>query len=262
MRRSHIPPTYDYRRLHQRGGVLLDREGTAGQADVSWQQIVAAVASAAGGAAWIATVGSGVVAIRLREAGLPVEPVVALMSPEHRFAIGAGILTAPLLAGLVAFLADWAWAGDPQKTPHWQRQLLAAGTVIAGIVFASVVLDPPDETIVAEGIAVTLAVVLALHLLKREPELRQDRHRFSERLVILLSVVVAAGIGAVLAETMRSPLFHDVSITIQDDHEPVEGGYITSTDYAVVVATKCNILEAVPRTRIARIVVGPDRFEC
>jgi hypothetical protein len=54
--------------------------------DVNWQQVVAAVAAAAGGAAWVSAVGSGVVALRLREADLPIEPVVALMSTEHRFA--------------------------------------------------------------------------------------------------------------------------------------------------------------------------------
>ena len=68
-----------------------------------------AVAAAAGGAAWVSAVGSGVVALRLRQADLPIEPVVALMSAEHRFAIGAGILIAPLLAGFIGFLVDWSW---------------------------------------------------------------------------------------------------------------------------------------------------------
>ena len=61
----------------------------------------------------MSAVGSGVVALRLREADLPTEPVVALMSTEHRFAIGAGILAAPLLAASIGFLADSVWG---QKT--------------------------------------------------------------------------------------------------------------------------------------------------
>jgi hypothetical protein len=42
--------------------------------DVSWGKILAAVAGAAGGAAWVSAVGSGVVALRLRQADLPIEP--------------------------------------------------------------------------------------------------------------------------------------------------------------------------------------------
>ena len=88
------------------------RDGYFGQiprADLTWRQVVTAVAAAAGGAAWVSAVGSGVVALRLRQADLPIEPVVALMSAEHRFAIGAGILIAPLLAGFFGFLVDWSW---------------------------------------------------------------------------------------------------------------------------------------------------------
>jgi hypothetical protein len=74
---------------------------------VPWEKVVAAVAGAAGGAAWVSAVGSGVVALRLRQADLPIEPVVALMSAEHRFAIGAGILILPLPAAFFGFLIDW-----------------------------------------------------------------------------------------------------------------------------------------------------------
>ena len=51
------------------------------------------------------------------------------MSAEHRFAVGAGILIAPLLAAFIGFLADWA-AG--LKVTHHQRQALAAATVVVG----------------------------------------------------------------------------------------------------------------------------------
>jgi hypothetical protein len=225
---------------------------------------VAAVAAAAGGAAWVSAVGSGVVALRLREADLPVEPVVALMSTEHRFAIGAGILIAPLFAGLIGFLVDWALAGDPHKCHHWLRQGLAACTVIGGMALAYFVLEPPEVTIVAEGVLVLIAVFVALHFLRREPEIR---HAFRERLVIFLSVLIAAGIGAVVAEIWRSPAVDNVSIAIKADSSPIQddsitGGYITSTDHAIVITTKCNVIEAVPRTEIVRIAVGPGKFKC
>jgi energy-converting hydrogenase Eha subunit A len=184
---------------------------------------------------------------------------VALMSNEHRFAIGAGILIAPLFAGLVAFLADWALASEPGKLSHRRRQGLAVLTVIGGLVLAYLVLDLSRETMAAEGLLVLVAVLLALQFLKREPEIR---HSFLERLVIFLSVLVAAGIGAVLAEAKSSPSFDDVSITVHGDGGPIAGGYVTSTDHVVVVATKCDVIEAVPRTEITRITVGPGQFDC
>ena len=96
----------------------------------------------------MSAVGSGVVALRLREADLPTEPVVALMSTEHRFAIGAGILAAPLLAASIGFLADSVWAsedrviqdeGDKDKQIQIRRlrQLLAVVSVVLGLVLVS-----------------------------------------------------------------------------------------------------------------------------
>jgi hypothetical protein len=227
--------------------------------DLSWQQVVTAVAAAAGGAAWVSAVGSGVVALRLRQADLPIEPVVALMSAEHRFAIGAGILIAPLLAGLIGFLADWAGG---KKVTHRQRQALAIGTVLVGAALVYFLLRPPFETFAFECVAVAAAVPIAFQFLPREPE---KRHRFKERLVVFLSVLVAAGAGAVLAESSGLPSFDETEITIRDQPVPVTGGYITSTEHSVVLSPSCEVIEAVPRDEIARIRVGPDdvtRTEC
>src|SRR5687767_6489653 len=75
---------------------------------LGWQSILAAVAAAAGSAAWVSAVGSGVIGARLDNAGMPVESVLALMPAEQRFAVGVGHLLAPLFVGLVGFLADLA----------------------------------------------------------------------------------------------------------------------------------------------------------
>jgi hypothetical protein len=89
----------------------------------------------------VSAVGSGVVALRLRQADLPIEPVVALMSAEHRFAIGAGILIAPLLAGFIGFMADWV--AHLLFPDYRQRKVLAAVTVLAGGALVYGILRPP-----------------------------------------------------------------------------------------------------------------------
>ena len=234
------------------------------QQDVKWQQVVTAVAAAAGGAAWVSAVGSGVVALRLREADLPTEPVVALMSTEHRFAIGAGILAAPLLAASIGFLADSVWASEDRVAEREDKQIrrlrqgLAVVFVVLGLVLVYYVLRPPLETLALEGLAVVAAVAVALELL---PDDADTRHGFKERVAIFLAVLVGAGVGAIIAESLESPSFDEARITIRDQSGVVTGGYITSTDNAVVLTTRCEVIEAVPRDRIERISVGPGEVK-
>jgi MFS family permease len=226
--------------------------------DMSWQQLVAAVATAAGGAAWVSAVGSGVVALRLRQADLPIEPVVALMSAEHRFAVGAGILIVPLLAGFIGFLADWKLGKNwsPRARKAWAPVTVLVGTALVGFL-----LKPPFKTLLIEYAAVSVTVPVAFHFLADDTK----RHGFHERLVVFLSVLAAAGAGAVLAESFGSPSFDETEITIRDHAMPVTGGYITSTEHSVVLSPACEVIEAVPRDQIARIRVGPGevtRTQC
>ena len=255
---------------------VADVATKSSKSEVSWQQIVTAVAAAAGGAAWVSAVGSGVVALRLERAHLPVEPVVALMSAEHRFALGAGLLIAPLLAGLVGFLVDWAFAGERDGVGDGWRQVLAGGTVLLGAALAFVILRPEWETFLAEVLAVAAAVPLAFHFLHKQrrgrardphplgrPD-RWSRHSFNERLVVFLTVLGAAGAGAIIAEALlRSPSFDEARVTVRApvraQDKFVTGGYITSTDYSIVLTTRCEVIEAVPRDLVARITVGPGK---
>ncbi len=178
------------------------------------------------------------VALRLREADLPTEPVVALMSTEHRFAIGAGILAAPLLAASIGFLADSVLTSQDRVTQREDNK-------------------PPLETLALEGLAVVAAVAVAFELL---PDDADTRHGFKERVAIFLPVLVGAGVGAIIAESLEAPSFDEARITIRD-HSVVTGGYITSTDNAVVLTTRCEVIEAVPRDRIERISVGPGEVK-
>jgi hypothetical protein len=245
----------------------------------------------------VSAVGSGVVALRLRQADLPIEPVVALMSAEHRFAVGAGILAAPLLAATIGFLVDWLGAGrwgpdradepdrpretsrvtgtevdrthqseskgpPPDRRLRRERQVVAAGAILVGGGIVGFLLKLPLWTLAFELVCVIGAVSLVFHFLSREPE---KRYTFDERLVVFLSVLTAAGVGAIVAESFRTPSFDEAEITLRDQRAAVTGGYITSTEQSVVLSTRCEVIEAVPRDQIMQIRVGPGevtRTDC
>jgi uncharacterized membrane protein len=128
---------------------------------------------------------------------------------------------------------------------------------VLGLVLVYYVLTPPPETLALEGLAVVAAVAIVFELL---PDDADKRHGFQERIAIFLAVLVGAGVGAIIAENFQTPTFDEAKVTIRD-HGVVTGGYITSTDQAVVLSTRCEVIEAVPRDRIERISVGPGEVE-
>ena len=217
-----------------------------------WQQTVIAAATAAGSVAWVSAVGSGIMALRLGNADLPIEPVVALMSPEHRFAVGAGTLAGPLLAGLFAAVLEWIvvrWT----RIDDEQRRHLALATVAISAPIAYLLLRPPAAVFAAQTVTVAIAVWVALKVLTH------DRHSFQERITVFLAVLVSVGAVGVAAERIGPTVFYAASITVTGDSRAVEGGYVTSTDYAVLMVparAECPMIEAVPRAQIVRIEVS------
>jgi hypothetical protein len=92
-------------------------------------------------------------------------------------------------------------------------------------------------------------------------------HSFRERVTVFLAVLVSVGAVSVAAERIGPTRFDTASITVTDG-EDVDGGYITSTDYAVLVIptdARCPMIKAVPRDQIERIEVSDtdaDTPEC
>jgi hypothetical protein len=174
------------------------------------------------------------------------------MSPEHRFAVGAGYLTLPLLAGLVGFLIDWVVdLGDRPR-----QGVAFASIVLAGALWY-VLLDPPFYVFATEVAAVAVVVPLVFEFLKPE-----QRHQLDERVIVFLAVLIATAVGAFAAERLRTPQF-DQTVIDYGDSGRVEGGYITSTETAVVVVTgrdRCRLVQAVPRSLITRIAVDEDNY--
>jgi hypothetical protein len=262
-----------------------------------WQHVVAVVAAAAGGAAWVSAVGSAIVGLRLDNAGLPVESVVALMSAEHRFAIGAGYLIAPLFVGLIGFAVDWLilkrWpdpaatqaaresgdAGSDKETrkradqtwwnPRTWASLGAKRTgaaivaIIAGIVVGVLLLHPPEPGVfILQGVALLAIVVVSLRVYGHRGS---DHHRLDERVIVFVSVIVIAGAIALGYEQLFADATFDAADVQLRDGASVEGGYITTTDTAVLLITPggdfCPAITAVRRDQIEQVSLGPTERE-
>jgi hypothetical protein len=305
-----------------------ERPGNAVDAKrVSWQHVVAVIAAAAGGAAWVSAVGSAVVGLRLENANLPIESVVALMSTEHRFAIGAGYLIAPLFVGLVGFVVDWLvikhspngnnsngskspdgnQSPDGDDSPHaprrserphtdsdnqqawhlrswlawrlgswlaWRlgswlepfgakRARWALVATVGGSVVGGLLLEPAEPLVfILQSAALFVIVVVAIGVFDHLPP---EHHRFDERVVVFVSVIVSAGVIALGYEQLfADPTFDAADIRLTEG-ATVEGGYITTTDTAVLLITRashdCPAITAVRRDRIEQARIGPTKLE-
>jgi hypothetical protein len=263
----------------------------------SWREIVAVVGAGVGGAAWVSTLGSAVVALRMRNADLPAESVVALMSAEHRFVIGATYLIAPLAVGLIACLADLALqsAHRPDHPPRWSRLVLAGVLIALGAAAGALFFEAASRRLEfifqCASIFVILVVVEIVNWARgrrahtpvgseREagnkvsstrPNVarslrsggRNEGGRIPhERVVVFASVLIAAGSISLLFESRRSPAFDHAQLHLKDQTSMADRYYVTTTSNSVVLLAidgSCPAIDAVPRDQIESIHIGPAR---
>jgi hypothetical protein len=247
--------------------------GTASSAadgPLDWQSILAAVAAAAGSAAWVSAVGSAVMGARLDNAGMPIESVVSMMPPEQRFALGVSHLLAPLFVGLLGFLVDWALTAhrtkarrsgtpkDQTAQPPWARRgarpVMAAATIVVGAWIGDRLLEPPSLTLyimqlAAIGIAVTAVWWFG------------PKHgtTVNERGAVFVLVLVLAGVIAFAFEVRQEPQFDFAAVRFQDsDEKPVAGYYVTTTTAWVLLITlgSEDNAERCPRTTDLRRITA------
>jgi hypothetical protein len=238
-----------------------------------WQNILAAIATAAGSAAWVSAVGSGVMGARLKNAGMPVESVLALMPTEQRFAIGVGHLLAPLFVGLVGFLADLAltthMAGQkpfadgagqdpcadgarPDRSGIWgvlarglrdvfnpstflasSRRQWSAATITLGALVGALLLEPPSLWLYLLQIGAILFALTVVYIFG--PEGGQGP---TERGAVFLLVLVLAGLIAFAFEGAGDAEFDFAAVGFKESGQPpVAGYYVTTTSNAVLLIT-------------------------
>jgi hypothetical protein len=243
---------------------------------IGWQAILGAVATAAGSAAWVAAVGSAIVGLRLENAKVPAQSVVALMPTEHRFALGASYLIAPLFVGLVGFLADWAltahwaskgepgsdtspprstdarhesrpghpikrapakWASNAQRRPEAKRERLWARAPFAA---GTVALGTVAGIVLLRPPLVWLFLlqIAAIGCVVTVVALLSpgEGTLTHERVVVFLLVLVIAGVFAFAFERLRTPEFDFAAVGL-NDNSWVTGYYVTTTSNAVLLIT-------------------------
>ena len=185
------------------------------------------------------------------------------MSTEHRFAIGAGILAAPLLAASIGFLADSVWASEDRVAERRDKQIRRLRQGLAVVTRcprprAGVLRPEPAARNARPG--GPRRGGRRSGCLRAPPGRRRHATRVQGACRHLPGGACRRWSWRDHRGEPRVPSFDEARITIRDQ-SVVTGGYITSTDNAVVLTTRCEVIEAVPRDRIERISVGPGEVK-
>ncbi len=155
----------------------------------------------------------------------------------------------------------------PWRSLTKNRTGAAVGSVAASTVFGIVLLQPPEKRVfVVQSVALFLVVLAAIGHSNRHPS---HHHRLDERVAVFTLVLVLAGAIALVYEQRFAPtVFDDAQVRLRDSTDPVQGGYITTTDTAVLLITHgdhkgvaCPMITAVRRDQIQRVWVGPGKLK-
>ena len=261
---------------------------------LGWENILTAIAAAAGSAAWVSAVGSGVMGARLENAGMPVQSVLALMPPEQRFAIGVNHLLAPLFVGLVGFLADWVLTSRRKAPDHptgpgdWRSRLtkdvfnvkrfrrsprrrLAAATIVVGALLGLLLLEPPSLWLYLLQIAAIVVALVGVYVFGSA-----QGTGTTERGIVFVLVLVLAGVIAFAFERVAGDRFDFAAVRFKEaSAAPIAGYYVTTTADALLLVTlgdeddpeRCPPdrglarITAVPDDQIERVWIGPRDVE-
>jgi hypothetical protein len=137
----------------------------------------------------------------------------------------------------------------------WRREILAGMATVLGFSIVAFLVRLPIDAALIQGAVVVGTVPLGLYLLRDATP-----QSLEERVWMALAVLTTASAAALAVERVRDTTFDEATIALRGGGASVSGAYVTSTDYAVVLAVKagsCAVIQAVPRDRIERITVGP-----
>jgi hypothetical protein len=201
-----------------------------------WQPLLAVIGALAAGSAWIAALGTAVMALRLNRVGVPPSPSVSLLPTDLRVVLGVRYLLIPVGMALVGFVVLLLLRKDgdgprnkneKNKVPRGLFWILAVLFVVGTCAVAASDLDSWQRVLLVVGCALAAGATYAA--VWRVSGLGQGA------LVYLAAVLVFSGLLSLAFEAMKDPKL-DVGVVVRKDGKSAVGGfYVARSDSSVLM---------------------------
>jgi hypothetical protein len=224
-------------------------------------QVAAAVAACAG---FVYLIGGLVMWLRFRQADLPADQAVALMSKEQLLVVGLRLMVLPAaITGALAWLATARTEpARPEDDQRWYariRDWIRAASVrrlavvAAVVVVALVLLIGLPATWASLGWLLAALMVIGCRIY----QLNHPGNARRERLAIALVAVAAAGVVS-LARQLDQPVQLLSAQVVLDDSTTRGGVFVSSSSDDVFIGdTDAHKLVDLPRAHVTSLTVGP-----
>jgi hypothetical protein len=232
--------------------------------DELWSTVGQAAAAVAACVGVVYLIGGLVMWLRFRQADLPADQAVALMSKEQLLVVGLRLMVLP-----AAVIGALAWVATARTEPaqpddkrrwfgrvrDWVRAASVRKLVVvaAVIVLALALLLGLPATWASLGWALAAVMVIGC----RVYQLNHPGNARRERLAIALVAVAAAGVVS-LARQLDQPVQLLSAQVALDDNTTRDGVFVSSTSDDVFVGdTAAHKLVDLPRAHVTSLTVGP-----
>jgi hypothetical protein len=224
-------------------------------------QVAAAVAACAG---FVYLIGGLVMWLRFREADLPADQAVALMSKEQLLVVGLRLMVLPAaVIGALAWIAtartEPAQPGDDRSVFAMIRDWFRAASVRKLVLLAVVVVLALALLLGLPATWASLGWALAAVMVCgcRWYQVKHPGNARRERLAIALVAVAAAGVVS-LARQLDQPVQLLSAQVLLDDSTTRNGVFVSSSSDDIFVGdTVGHKLVDLPRAHVTSVTVGP-----
>ena len=224
-------------------------------------QVAAAVAASAG---FVYLIGGIVMWLRFREADLPADQAVSLMSRQQLLVVGLRLMVLPALAtGVLAWMATSRTSPrDPAVDEPWHKTLRRRVREVSmrhrvGVALLAALLLVLELGLPATWASLGWAAAAAMVIGVRLHQIRHPERHPKPRLTMALVAVAAAGLVS-LARQLDQPvqlLSADVAL---DDGSSRGGVFVSASGDDVFLGdTAMHKIVALPRTHVTSVTVGP-----
>jgi hypothetical protein len=231
-----------------------------------WTMVGQLLGGLAASAGFVYLIGGAVMWLRFRQADLPADQAVALMSREHLLVIGLRLMILPALAtGALAWLATSRTSPSTvlpslragrlarlrARIGRMSKRRLALATAGVVLIGALALMLPASWASLGWLAAAAMIVVFRVRQLRRPPG------RLDPRLAMALVAVAGAGLVS-LARQLDQPV-QLLSAQVELDSGKVRSGVFVGTtgDDVFIGDTVAHTIVALPRSHVSAVIAGP-----